>query len=124
VVDDMGNVEVVPQAAAATTAMMLSVEQRRLSTKLLGGIKKDGVLDQGALRILLQMAERTNAGDAPVAEAAAPVTPVAESEAAAPRRSRIAAFPYHLQPYGNIVETERLNRRGAATSIFGSLDAK
>jgi hypothetical protein len=114
VVDDMGNVEVVPQAAAATTAMVLSVEQRRLSTKLLGGMKKDGVLDQGALRILLKMAERTNAGDAPVAEAAAPVAPVAESEAAAPAEPH-CGFP--IPP-----PTVRQHRRDGTFESKGSHD--
>jgi hypothetical protein len=77
----MGNIDVVPQAAAASTAMVLTAEQRRLSTKLLGGMV-DGVLDAGSLRILPNFAERKDAEDA--TGAPKPSAPVAEPAAAAP----------------------------------------
>ena len=81
VVDDMGNIDVVAQAAAQSTKIVLSVGQRRLSTKLLNGMSA-GDLDAGALRTLLKMAVHANPEDA--TEPSKPSAPLAEPVAAVP----------------------------------------
>jgi hypothetical protein len=114
VVDDMGNIDAVLQAAAATTTMVLSVEQRRLSTKLLSGMS-DGVFDPGALRILLNMAEngRTPWMQLGLRRHRHRWLNLRQQH----RRSRSVAFAYHLQPYSPARLPGRLDRRGSATTI-------
>jgi hypothetical protein len=79
VVDDVGNIDIVAQAAAPCNAIVLTVEQRRLSTKLLSGMA-DGGLDASSLRTLLKLAERQDAEDA--TEPPKPSAPLSEPAAA------------------------------------------
>jgi hypothetical protein len=95
VVDNMGTIGVVAQAAAASTAMVLTAEQRRLSTKLLSGMA-DGVLGASSLRTLLNLAERKDATDA--TGAPKPSAPVTESAAAAPAEPQCGMSIYPIDP--------------------------
>jgi hypothetical protein len=128
VVDDVGNVDVVAQAAAESTKIVLSMGQRRLSTKLLNGMSA-GDLDAGALRTLLKMAVHANPEDA--TEPSKPSAPLAEPVAAVPAEPKcgIRIPPSSAQPreragrFGSKEEGNLLDLSRAFAEPKGKLDS-